>query len=157
MKTSIVDVSGMLSPLSARGVEKQLARVRGVEKVEVNYVAGSATITYDEAQTDLKTIKAKVEECGYHCGGEMVPRHVCTPEDPPADAAATTMPGHVGHVAGVERVEPESPDRHVTVAQAARHAEHGGAKDEMAHEMGHGAAWTCKPWCATCATVSGSA
>jgi cation transport ATPase len=77
MKTTIVDVSGMLSSLSARGVEKQLARLRGVEKVEVNYVAGSVTVTYDEAQTDLKSIKSKVEECGYHCGGEMVPRHVC--------------------------------------------------------------------------------
>lgn len=139
MKTNILEVSGMLSPLSARGVEKQLARLRGVKKVEVNYVAGSATVTYDEAQTDLKTIKAKVEECGYHCGGEMVPRHVCAPEDPPAEAAATAMSGHVGHVAGVERVEPELPDRHVTVAKQARHTEHVGAKDEMAHEMGHGA------------------
>jgi len=52
MKTNTVDVSGMLSPLSARGVEKQLARLRGVKKVVVNYVAGSATVTYDEAQTD---------------------------------------------------------------------------------------------------------
>ena len=83
MKTNVVDVSGMLSPLSARGVEKQLSRLHGVKKVEVNYVAGSATVTYDEAQTDLKTIKAKIEECGYHCGGELVPRHVCAPEDPP--------------------------------------------------------------------------
>ena len=39
MKTNIVDVSGLLSPLSARGVEKQLARLCGVKKVEVNYVA----------------------------------------------------------------------------------------------------------------------
>ena len=46
MKTVNVDVSGMLSPLSARGVEKQLARLRGVKKVVVNYVAGSATVTY---------------------------------------------------------------------------------------------------------------
>src|SRR5918994_5234531 len=98
MKTNIVDVSGMLSPLSARGVEKQLARVSGVKKVVVNYVAGSATVTYNEAQTGLKTIKAKVEECGYHCGGEMVPRHVCVPEDPPVGSAA--MSTHTGHVAG---------------------------------------------------------
>jgi P-type Cu2+ transporter len=42
MKTTIVEVSGMLSPLSARGVEKQLARLRGVKKVEVHYVVGSA-------------------------------------------------------------------------------------------------------------------
>jgi Cu2+-exporting ATPase len=149
MKTNIIDVSGMLSPLSARGVEKQLGRLRGVKKVEVNYVAGSATITYDEAQTDLKTIKAKVHECGYHCGGEMVPRHVCRPEDPPAEAAG--LPAHTGHVSGVKPAEPDTHDRHAThgeraihvepggEAQAARHAEQIGQKDEMAHEMGHGA------------------
>jgi Cu2+-exporting ATPase len=140
----------MLSPLSARGVEKQLGRLRGVKKVEVNYVAGSATVTYDEAQTDLKTIKAKVHECGYHCGGEMVPRHVCAPEDPPGEAAAL-MPTHTGQVAGAKPAEPETHDRHAAhgehaafgkpavEAQAAPHAEHAGQKDEMAHEMGHGA------------------
>jgi P-type Cu2+ transporter len=151
MKTNIIDVSGMLSPLSARGVEKQLARLRGVKKVEVNYVAGSATVTYDEAQTDLKTLKAKVQECGYHCGGEIVPRHVCAPEDPPAEAAAKTIPGHAGHGDRVKPAEPETHDRHAThgeravhvepggEAQAARHAEQSGQKDEMAHQMGHGA------------------
>ena len=148
MKTNVVDVSGMLSPLSARGVEKQLGRLRGVKKVEVNYVAGSATVTYDEAQTDLKTMKAKIEECGYHCGGEMVPRHVCAPEDPPAEAAG--LLAHTGHVSGVKPAESEAHDRHAThgehaahgkpggEAQAARHAEQIGQKDEMAHEMGHG-------------------
>ena len=151
MKTTIVEVSGMLSALSARGVEKQLARLRGVKKVEVNYVAGSATVTYDEAQTDLKAIKAKVHECGYHCGGEMVPRHVCAPEDPPAEAVATAMPTHIGHVADVKPAEAEAHDRHAThgehavhvepaiEVQAVRHTEHAGQRDEMAHEMGHGA------------------
>jgi len=149
MKTNIVDVSGMLSPLSARGVDKQLARLRGVKKVEVNYVAGSATVTYDEAQTNLKTIKAKVEECGYHCGGEIVPRHVCAPEDPPSGSAA--MSTHTGHVVGAKPAEPAAHDRladhrpgavdvePAEEARATRHAEHAGAKDEMAHEMGHGA------------------
>ena len=63
----------MLSPLSARGVEKQLGRLRGVKKVEVNYVAGSATVTYDEAQTDLKTIKAKVHEAVIIAAGRWCP------------------------------------------------------------------------------------
>jgi P-type Cu2+ transporter len=151
MKTVNLEVSGMLSALSARGVEKQLARLRGVKKVEVNYIAGSATVTYDEAQTDLKTIKAKVVECGYHCGGEMVPKHVCRPEDPPAEATVTAMPTHIGHVAGVKPAEPDTHDRHAThgeravhvepggETQAARHAEQIGQKDEIAHEMGHGA------------------
>jgi len=77
MRTSVIEVGGMLSALSGRGVEKRLARLVGVEKVEVNYVSGSATVVYDEAVTDLNTIKAMVQTCGYHCRGESLPKHVC--------------------------------------------------------------------------------
>jgi len=49
MKTSIVEIGGLLSVLSARGVEKQLSKLPGVERVEVNYVASSATVVYDWA------------------------------------------------------------------------------------------------------------
>ncbi|MFZ5619760.1 MAG: heavy metal translocating P-type ATPase [Pseudomonadota bacterium] len=122
MKTSILEVGGLLSVLSARGVEKQLAKLPGVGKVEVNYIAGSATVTYDEAAVDLKTIKARIHGCGYHCAGEQLPKHVCEPGDPPDDAAVTTMPGHAEHMR----------------AAVTEHAGHAGAKDEMAHEMGHG-------------------
>jgi Cu2+-exporting ATPase len=83
MKTVTIEVGGMFSALSARGVEKRLAKLPGVHKAEVNYVAGSATMVYDETVTDLKTIKARVRECGYQCTGEMLPKHVCVPEDPP--------------------------------------------------------------------------
>ena len=79
MKTITIEVGGMLSALSARGVEKQLAKLPGVHRAEVNYVAGSATVAYDEAAVDLKAIKAKVHQCGYHCTGEMLPKHVCVP------------------------------------------------------------------------------
>ena len=84
MRTSVIEVGGLLSVLSGRGVEKQLAKLRGVERVEVNYVSGSATVVYNEAVIDLKTIKARVHECGYHCSGELVPKHLCKPEDPPS-------------------------------------------------------------------------
>ena len=122
MKTSIVEVGGLLSTLSARGVEKQPTKLSGVKKVEVNYVAGSATVTYDEAAVDLKAIKARIHECGYHCAGEQTPRHVCAAEDPPA-AVAVAEHEHEGHAvhAGHEKA-----------------ADNAGARDEMAHEMGHG-------------------
>jgi P-type Cu2+ transporter len=84
MKTSVIEVGGMLSALSAHGVEKQLAKLRGVERAEVNYVSGSATVVYDETVIDLKAIKARVHECGYHCSGELLPKHLCKPEDPPS-------------------------------------------------------------------------
>ncbi|GMV05197.1 MAG: copper-translocating P-type ATPase [Gemmatimonadota bacterium] len=125
MKKVTVDVGGLVSALTARGVEKRLARIGGVERADVNYVAGSATVVFDEARTDLATIKSAVRDCGYHCGGERLPRHLCEPEDPPAEAAvltAVTAAAGAGH----------------THAEHAGHAPPSGAKDEMAHEMGHG-------------------
>ena len=110
MKTCTLDVGGMLSPLSDMGIEKQLARLPGVARVDVDYVTASATVAYDELQTGLKTIKEAVRECGYHCAGGRTPKHVCVPEDPPAATVAVI------------------PD--------AAHGER--ARDEMAYEMGHG-------------------
>ncbi len=77
MTTSIVEIGGMLSVLSARGVEKQLMKSPGVDKVEVNYVSGSATVTHDDRVIGVREIQLKVQKCGYHCGGELLPKHVC--------------------------------------------------------------------------------
>lgn len=77
MTTSIVEVGGMLSALSARGVEKQLMKLPGVDKAEVNYVSGSATVTHDRRVVSLREIQTKVQECGYQCSGELRPKHVC--------------------------------------------------------------------------------
>ena len=128
MKTSMIEVGGLVSVLSAGGVEKQLSKLTGVKKVEVNYVAGSATVVYDETVIDLKTIKARVHEFGYHCVGEQLPKHVCVPEDSPA--AEVAIAPHAAHVHG-EHDEHEAPQVH---------AEHAapGKTDAMAHEMGHG-------------------
>ncbi len=140
MKKSIIEVRGMISALSARGVEKRLLQLSGVRKAEVNYVSGSATVEYDEQVVDLQHIKSVVADCGYHCSGELLPKHVCLPEDPPAAAMAF----HLGHPSAV----PAKPAAH------ASHAEHAGRgiaqpsavpsatavhAAEMGHEMGHGA------------------
>jgi Cu2+-exporting ATPase len=138
--TSVIEVGGLLSALSAHGVQKQLARLAGVTKVEVNYVAGSATVTYDETLTDLEAIKAKVHECGYHCSGERLPKHVCVPDDPPGDVSAAAVPAdepdrhriHTGHSARADHAA------HETKAAAERAAE-AHESEAVAHEMGHGA------------------
>ncbi len=71
--------------------------------------------------TDIKTIKARVRECGYHCAGERLPKHICVPEDTPAAAAiAPVVPAGPAH-------------------EHAGHAAPAGKADAMAHEMGHGA------------------
>jgi len=111
MKTVTIEVKGLVSVLSARGVEKQLLRLPGIHTAAVNYVAGSATVAFDENATDLQAIEAGVRECGYHCAGQRLPRHLCAPED-------HLMPGQAAHKPHVE-----------PTAKA----------DVMAHEMGHGA------------------
>ncbi len=135
MRTATIDVAGMVSALSARGVEKQIARLPGVEKAEVNYVAGSATVTFDDEISDLETIKAKVRECGYHCTGERLPTHVCTPADPPNEAVAVPAAGdesqrHAAHPGDAAHRTDTVPEKHAAGA---------GKADSAAHEMGHGA------------------
>ena len=112
MRTAVVEVGDLLSVQSAMGVEKQVRRLPGIERVEVNVVSGSATVVFDEKVTNLRRIKDRIRECGHHCRGEIVPEHLCEPADPPAESVA--------------------------VMPAATHAAHG-RREEIAHEMGHGA------------------
>jgi Cu2+-exporting ATPase len=148
MKTNILEVRDLLSCLSAAGVEKRLRKLPGVRRADVNYVAGSATVEYDESVTDLKTIKACVQACGYHCAGELVPKHVCEPEDPPGEAIAIAarLPALGGehadheHDAGHAQAPPTAPTKSAKPVEPARHEHADHAQMEgMAHEMGHGA------------------
>ncbi|MHB1531806.1 heavy metal translocating P-type ATPase [Acidithiobacillus sp.] len=123
MKTTVIDVRDLLSPLSARGVEKQLARMPGVKQADVNSVSGSATVVYDETVTGLNAIMAKVRECGHHCSGELVPKHLCEYEYPAGDARVMANSAKAMPVSAMPR---------------AQHAEHADM-DSMVHEMGHGA------------------
>jgi Cu2+-exporting ATPase len=135
VKTAILEVAGLFSALCARGVQKRLGRLRGVKKAEVSYVAGSATVTYDETVTDLMAIKARVHECGYRCSGELLPRHVCVPDDPPRDSLVVAAPAHepapphgahpseAAHEVSADRTDGAAPPTH----------------EALGHEMGHGA------------------
>ena len=119
MTTSTLDVGDLFSVLGAQGIEKQLLRIAGVGSVSVNPVSGSATVAYDQAKTSVAKIKAAIKQCGYHCAGEAMPKHIC--ED------------HVT-VHETSDVEPKPTDA------KASHQDHVGEKsDAMAHEMGHGA------------------
>ena len=128
MKTSTVEVGELVSTLSAAGVEKQLSTLPGVHHVDVNYVAGSATVHYDEAKTTLQAIRQRVVDCGYHCRGELVPAHVCDPE-----GHKMTGDAHAGHMVGGG--QPPKSNR-----VEARHAGHGASAQptsDMMHDMGH--------------------
>ena len=83
MKTSVIEVRGMLSALSAHGVEKRIGKVRGVESVTVNYAAGSATVRYDEVLLEIADIKAAVHRIRVS-GCRRVTPHACERPHKPA-------------------------------------------------------------------------
>jgi len=112
MKTSTVEVGELVSSLSALGVQRQVAALPGVHHVDVNYVAGSATVHYDEAKTSLQAIRQRIIDCGYHCRGELVPAHVCSP---------------VGH-----KVQADAHAAHAGYAGASAQP-----ASDMMHDMGH--------------------
>jgi P-type Cu2+ transporter len=128
--TSIFEVGDLLSPMSARGIEKQLAKLPGVARVEVNAAAGSASITFDPERITAGALRRKIEECGFHCAGEAVPHHICAPH---AGHDHDHARQHVAPAAPNAAAKSEGP------APAQAHEMDHGAMDSMAHEMGHGA------------------
>ena len=139
MKTATLDVGGMLSMLDYQAVEKQLGRIPGVQRATGSIASNSVTVEYDETVTSVAALKDKVNECGFHCTGQIMPKHVCEPHagmpvsrgapmklagSRPFSAAAPTMPEpHVHAPAGAPpAATPAIPISH-----------------DMAHDMGHGA------------------
>lgn len=88
MKTSVIEVSDMLSVLSVRGVETRIGEVPGVESVTVNFDAGNATVRYDETRLKIGDIKSAVRQSGYHLAAvlERDPHK----DHPPPDASPAT-------------------------------------------------------------------
>ena len=141
MTTSTLDVGGLFSALDAHGIERQLQRIAGVGRVSVNPVSGSTTVVYDSGKTNLTEIQAAIEECGFHCAGEALPKHVCEvhamPDRPHLKVAGSKISHapfhqHAGHegTQAARKLADATPNQKV----------HGGEhSDAMAHEMGHGA------------------
>lgn len=124
MKTTLLEVDGMLSVLDPQGVEKQLGRMAGVSTASVNIATGTAAIEYEETVTSIEALRTKIIECGFHCSGEVLPKHVC----------------------GVARMSAHRASHRIDTAPAVEHAAHEAAStptpvmsQDMAHEMGHGA------------------
>ena len=136
MKTTILEVGGMLSVLDPRGVESQLKRMPGVQSVSVNIATNDAAIEYDETVTTVDALRAKISQCGFHCRGEVLPKHICKKPTVTIQPAVHAEHGmdRAGR-AGMPPPKPLSPHaahmRGATPAPAMSH--------DMAHEMGHGA------------------
>ena len=153
MKTSTIEVGELVSTLSAAGVHRQLSTLPGVRHADVNYVAGSATVHYDEAKITLDAIRQRVVDCGYPCRGELVPAHVCDPADHKAGGevhAGHAMPAGATGKSTTAATVAEEPVRTAKDPHAG-HGVHEGAggaagsltgdkvgeKADMMHDMGH--------------------
>jgi P-type Cu2+ transporter len=79
MKTATLDVGGMLSMLDYQGVERRLSKMPGVQRAMASIASRSVTVEYDEAVTSVARLRDEINECGFHCTGQMAPRHICKP------------------------------------------------------------------------------
>lgn len=96
-QTATFAVGDVLSPLSVHGIEKQLGRLSGVSAVSVSPVDGSATVTFDPSRTSASRIRGVIAECGFHCAGERLPRHLCSMGATPASVRDAHADEHHAH------------------------------------------------------------
>ena len=94
MRTTTVDVTDFRTPLDPLVVERKLRGLRGVRTAAANFAAATATVTYDETRTSVGALRQAVRDCGFHCRGEVVPRHVCTPGEDTVPPAHVHAPSH---------------------------------------------------------------
>ena len=140
MKTATLDVGSMLSTLDYQCIEKQLGRLSGVQRASASIASSSVSVEYDETIINVARLKDRINECGFDCSGEIMPRHICEPHPahPHAQKPATAPPAEAA--------------RHIAAPRTHEHHVHHGAlptagavaaampmTHDMAHEMGHGA------------------
>ena len=76
MKTSIIEVTDMLSVLTVDEVEKRFGEVPGVASATVNYAARNATVRYDETLLEVSDIKILVHQRGQQPAGKSQDKDV---------------------------------------------------------------------------------
>lgn len=76
MKTSIIEVTDMLSVLTVDEVEKRFGDVPGVESATVNFAARNATVRYDETLLEVADIKILAHQRGQQSAGESQDKDV---------------------------------------------------------------------------------
>ncbi len=60
MRTAVLRLDGMMSVCDGRGVEKRLLRHPGIQTVDANFLAGTATVAYDENRVTLADLRRLV-------------------------------------------------------------------------------------------------
>ena len=118
MRTTTLEVRGLFEELDHLGVEKQLLMTPGVTAARANPASESVTVDFDEKAVSAEALRKLVADCGFHCRGTPVPRHVCEIH---STVVSDDPHLHRHQTSGRGEVAPARPMR-----------------DEMAHEMGHG-------------------
>ncbi len=141
MRKIVLEAGGILRGSSAPALQTFLERQPGVHHAEANYLNETVTVGFDQSVTTQAEVERMIEACGYHCRGEVVPRHLCAPEpgvaadhrpptlEPPASNGAA---GHAGHAPPAHGAH-VAPHGQAPASPASRPAA------QLAHEMGHGA------------------
>ncbi len=65
MKNQVINVDGMSCDHCVQTITKALEGINGVAEVEVSLEKKQVTVGFEENQTDLKTIAAKINEVGF--------------------------------------------------------------------------------------------
>lgn len=67
MEKTLLQVGAMECPSCEKIISKQAKRVKGVKKIKVDYVSGTAEVTYDKDLTSLDEIINSINKEGYDC------------------------------------------------------------------------------------------
>jgi Cu2+-exporting ATPase len=134
-ETAVIEVSGVHWASSQAVTEAVLSHRPGVLAVDANPVAQTASISYDPDRTSVAELAGWVRDCGYHCAGQSVPRHVCDPLAEPHRHDGHAMPAPVD-------AEPEHAEHRRSQApqlsphEAMGHGGHGAlSMDDMVRDM----------------------
>jgi P-type Cu2+ transporter len=124
MREVVLEAGGLLRGSSGPALQTYLRRQPGIHHAEASYMSDTVTVGYDETVIAEADIQRLIEECGYHCRGEMLPKHLCAPEP---DIAAEHRPPalsplgeHAGHT--MDLTAPAAPQK--TAPRTGEHVGH---------------------------------
>lgn len=103
MITRNFEIAGLFTALDSLAVQKRIAALDGVHHAHVNPAAASASVMFDASRVTEAQLTQAIRDCGVHCSGEAVPRHLCRPEGNEhraRQAAGHDMYADMGHGPG---------------------------------------------------------
>jgi len=65
MKSQVIKAMGMSCDHCVQTITKAVKEINGIARVQVDLENKAVTVEFEENQTDLKTISAKIIEAGY--------------------------------------------------------------------------------------------